>query len=157
MNMKYLYITILLAFITGLQNTNGQSLEDLSWLSGYWTSSHNGVSMEELWLSPSGNMMLGLHRDVFGNNRSSFEYLRIVQTENQITYLASPGGTSPTSFPLKEVSDQKAVFENLDHDFPQRIIYSLDDTDLTVRIEDQSGEKAMQWIWKKTTLTQKNE
>lgn len=157
MNMKNLYITILLTFIAGLQNTTGQSLEDLNWLSGYWTSNQNGISMEELWLSPSGNMMLGLHRDVFGGNRSSFEYLRIVQTEDQIIYLASPGGTSPTSFPLKEVTGQKAIFENLDHDFPQRIIYSLNGTDLTVRIEDQSGEKGMQWLWKRTTLTSKNE
>ncbi len=127
-----------------------QSLSDLNWMAGYWTSSENGTTMEELWTPYAGGLLVGLHRDVFGNGRSSFEFLRIVQSEKDIVYLASPSGRPATPFTLKELSGQKAVFENLEHDFPQRIIYSREGDTLTARIEDKSGDKGMQWTWTKT-------
>jgi hypothetical protein len=51
---------------------------------------------------------------------------------------------------MTENKDQKVVFENLEHDFPQRIIYSRSGDTLTARIEDESGEKSMEWVWTKT-------
>ncbi|HAH52596.1 MAG TPA: hypothetical protein DCL80_15590 [Balneola sp.] len=95
-------------------------------------------------------MMLGVHRDVNENGRSSFEYLRIMRTREGIVYVASPGGKLGTTFTMIENIDQKVVFENLDHDFPQRIIYSRSGDTLTARIEDESGEKSMEWVWTKT-------
>lgn len=148
LSMKSTLLLLFLALTTA--SIQAQTLTDLDWMSGYWTSSENGTTMEELWTPASGGMMLGLHRDVFGNGRSSFENIRIVQTAEGIVYLASPGGKPATPFTLKEVSAQKAVFENLEHDFPQRIIYSKEGNNLTARIEDETGEKGMQWTWIKT-------
>lgn len=144
---------IMLFLIAGILTVpaQSQSLSDLEWLSGYWTTtSQNGVTMEELWMKPSGGLMAGLHRDVFPNGRFSFEYLRIMETKDGILYVPSPGGKESVSFTLTEVTPNKAVFENLKHDFPQRIIYSLADKKLTARIEDESGKKGMQWTWEKT-------
>lgn len=143
------FILICILF-TGL--SNAQKLTDLDWMTGYWSSSQNGNTQEELWTPASGGLMLGLHRDVFSSGRSSFEYLRIVESENKIVYLASPGGQSPTSFTLTESGNNKAVFENPEHDFPQRIIYSLDGGRLTARIEDTAGKNAMEWTWTKTNF-----
>tara|TARA_R110000868_G_scaffold259361_1_gene517135 strand:+ start:37036 stop:37485 length:450 start_codon:yes stop_codon:yes gene_type:complete len=148
MKSGILLIAITLSSIT----IQAQSLSDLEWMTGYWSSSENGTTMEELWSTSSGGMMLGLHRDVFGNGRSSFEYLRIVQSDNEILYLASPSGRPATPFTLKELSHQKVVFENIENDFPQRIIYSREGDKLTARIEDQSGDKGMQWTWTKTNF-----
>ena len=131
-----------------------QTLEDLDWMSGYWKLSQGGTTLEELWTPAAGGMMVGLNRTVYANGRASFEFLRIVQTDSSIVYLASPGGASPTPFSLTEVSDSKAVFENLAHDFPQRIIYSLNGNQLTARIEDESGEKGMQWTWTNASFDQ---
>jgi len=50
------------------------------------------------------------------------------------------------------LTSEKVVFENLSHDFPQRIIYSRAGDKLTARIEDESGEKGMQWSWTKMEL-----
>ncbi|HAW80401.1 MAG TPA: hypothetical protein DEO59_01225 [Balneola sp.] len=126
------------------------ALPELAWLTGYWTSTEDGTTIEELWTNGAGYMMLGVHRDVNENGRSSFEYLRIMRTREGIVYVASPGGKLGTTFTMIENIDQKVVFENLDHDFPQRIIYSRSGDTLTARIEDESGEKSMEWVWTKT-------
>lgn len=148
MNYRNLLSLILTVFI--VQTAAAQDLTDLDWMAGYWTSSENGAAMEELWTESSGGMLIGIHRDVFGNGGSSFEYLRIVNSGDGIVYLASPGGRPATPFTLTELKDKKVVFENLENDFPQRIIYSRKGDELTARIEDQSGEKGMQWTWTKT-------
>lgn len=147
--MKTIIITSLIFISTSL---HAQSLQDLNWMNGYWTQQENGNSVEELWTSPKAGIMLGINRGINANGRSSFEFIRIVESEGKIVYLASPGGQAPTPFTLTEVSEKKAVFENMENDFPQRIIYSRDGDKLTARIEDASGEKKMQWIWTKTNF-----
>ena len=40
-----------------------------------------------------------------------------------LVFLPKPGGGARVSFPLKDSFGGKATFENLKHDFPQRVIY----------------------------------
>lgn len=152
MKLIYIFLALFVAFIT--LNSKAQTLDptlpELSWLAGYWTSSEDGDTIEELWTHGSGYMMLGLHRDVSANGRSSFEFIRIMRTRDGIVYVANPNGNSGTTFKMKENEDQKIIFENLDHDFPQRIIYSRTGNKLIARIEDESGQKSMEWTWTKT-------
>lgn len=125
------------------------TLADLAWMAGSWSGVSQGIEMEEHWTAPKGNSMVGMHRDV-GKGRTLFEFLRIEQRGDQIVYLSMPNGRSPaTPFPLKEVSGTRAVFENPDHDFPQRIIYWKDGNDLRARIEGTQGGKTggEEWRW----------
>ncbi|HET8774097.1 MAG TPA: DUF6265 family protein [Thermoanaerobaculia bacterium] len=123
------------------------TLDDLSWMSGHWTSAKDGLVMEEVWTEPGGGVMLGLHRDAKGA-KASFEFLRIAETNGQIVYLAQPGGKPPTPFTLVELHGKRAVFANPQHDFPKRIIYWLEDGKLCARVEGD-GEGAEQWCWAK--------
>lgn len=128
-------------------------LKELSWLTGSWTGTQDGVEMEELWLQPKGNTMLGLHRDVKGGRTILFEFLRIEATADAITYWASPKGRPATPFRLIELKDKRVVFENAEHDFPSRIIYWLDkDGSLHAKIEGKLGGKpaAEEWIWRRS-------
>ena len=104
---------------------------------------------EEFWSEPAGGVMLGLHRDVFPDDSSFFEFLRIVSTDQRITYVASPRGVGTTSFALVEIDGQSATFENPGHDFPQRIIYRREDDRLIARIEGETdgGPAAREWVW----------
>jgi Domain of unknown function (DUF6265) len=95
-------------------------------MAGTWTGVQEKVEMEEHWLPPKGNTMLGLHRDVASGKTVMFEFLRIEWTPEGITYWASPRGRAATPFRLKEARDKYVVFENPEHDFPQRIIYWLE-------------------------------
>ena len=124
-------------------------IHELSWMVGHWQGKSGNTSMEELWLAPDGGLMLGLHRDVFGPDRAFFEYLRIEQKADEITYFASPGGAPATPFLLKELENGRAVFNNPNHDFPKVIIYSRQGEKLTARVEgEQNGQLAMsEWTW----------
>ena len=131
------------------------SIADLSWLAGSWAGEAKGIRMEEHWTSPSGNSMVGLHRDVGKGRTLLFEFLRIEQQGDQIVYLSMPNGRSPaTPFPLKEAFGTRVVFENPKHDFPQRIIYWKDGNDLRARIEGTMNGKAgsEEWRWAPGTL-----
>ncbi len=129
----------------------GTDLSALAWMAGNWTGVHDGVEMEEHWLAPKGNTMLALHRDVVGGRTVSFEFLRIEATPDGITYWASPRGRPATPFRLVALKDKRVVFENADHDYPQRIIYWLgNDGSLHAKIEGILGGKpaSEEWTWR---------
>jgi hypothetical protein len=125
-------------------------IADLAWMAGSWSGEFRGIQMEEHWTAPKGNSMVGLHRDVGKGRTMLFEFLRIEQQGDRIVYLSMPNGRSPaTAFPLKEMSGTRAVFENPQHDFPQRIIYWKDGNDLRARIEGTMNGKpaSEEWRW----------
>jgi len=125
-------------------------LARLAWLEGRWEGASDGVAMEEHWTAPRGGALLGLHRDVKGGRMVSFEFLRIQATPEGVVYFASPRGSAPTSFRLVELGEKRAVFENRQHDFPQRILYWLDPAGaLHARIEGPQAGKTVseEWVW----------
>ena len=90
-----------------------------------------------------------------GGKAKSFEYFRIEEREDGLWYLTQPRGQAATAFKAKEVSASRVVFEKLDHDFPQRIIYWRDKPgELRARIEgDVKGKlQGAQWTWAASTL-----
>jgi hypothetical protein len=109
----------------------------LAWMEGHWFSAEGGVEMEELWTSPSGGALIGMHKDVKGTRMTSFEFLRIEATpEDGLVYFASPRSAPVTPFALIELGEKRAVFENRGHDFPRRILYWIGASgELHARIE----------------------
>jgi hypothetical protein len=125
------------------------SLADMAFMVGHWVGDAGSIEMEEFWIVPKGGIMLGLHRDSAPGKKAFFEYLRIEERDGALVYVASPRGVGATAFVLVAVDDRGAVFENLDHDFPQRIIYRRDEDFLTARVEgDVDGEmQSSEWVW----------
>jgi Domain of unknown function (DUF6265) len=103
------------------------AIGDLAWLAGAWVGTRSsGSSIEERWSPPLGGAMLAVSRSVNTSGKMfAFEYLRIVERDNGLVYIAQPGGAKPTEFVLTEVSPTKAVFDNPRHDYPKRIVYAL--------------------------------
>jgi len=132
------------------------TLSDLSWLTGYWMSDKRGALMEELWLRAADGVMIGLHRDAFGDGHTTFEYLRIMQTADGLVYYATPGGYDTTKFKLTKMGERdgvkEVVFENPEHDFPQLIRYSLSARGLMAQVEGlEDDERVVQtWIWQRS-------
>ena len=149
--MKNLWVLAIIlwcggAFASGPEDA---SLADLGWMAGHWAGHSGDVGMEEFWTTPDGGVMVGLHRDVFPDGSSFFEFLRIATTDRGMTYVASPRGTGATEFVLVSLDQQSVIFENLEHDFPQRIIYQREGDRLTARIEGMVGGnlRAKEWTW----------
>lgn len=103
------------------------SIGDMAWLAGAWVGTRStGSTNEERWSPPLGGAMLAVSRSVNTSGKMfAFEYLRIVEREGGLIYIAQPGGKIPTEFVLTEVSANRAVFENPRHDYPNRIVYEL--------------------------------
>ena len=134
-------------------NAKAAKIDDLNWLSGSWSGESDGQQTEEQWLPPKAGMMLGVNRSVFANGKSMFEFLRIAETSDGLTYFASPRGAPATPFELKEISANRATFENLKNDFPQRIVYRRDEDRLIARIEGSVNGKAQSMVWNWTSAT----
>ena len=96
-----------------------------------------------------------MHRDVQDGRAVGCEFFRI-QVQDAITYLTQPGGRPAVPFKMKEMSARRIVFENLGHDFPQRIIYwQTQPGELRARIEGTVNGKleSEEWTWSKLIST----
>ena len=117
-------------------------------MTGSWTQAREGETVQESWLGPRGKMMAAVNLTTSTRRGTSFEYLRIVDAPSGLVYLASPGGKPPVEFKLKELGDKRVVFENLAHDFPQRVMYWIEpDGAMKARIEGtaQGKTRGMEW------------
>lgn len=83
--------------------------------------------------------MLATSRTVSRERMSAFEFLRIVERDGGLVYIAQPNGAPPTEFVLSELVGKKAVFENPRHDYPNKIVYELTDAGLTATIGQTKG------------------
>ena len=129
------------------------TIDDLAWLSGCWAAAGQQAGSGEQWMSPAGGTMLGMNRNVRDGKTVAFEFIRIVEQEaGGLEFIASPSGQNTTSFSMSSLSDREVIFENPDHDFPQRIIYRLmSDDELLGRIEGtiDGKERAVDFPMKK--------
>ena len=129
----------------GLGSSPPANISELSWIAGAWQSAPGGrAQIEEYWTQPAGGSMLGISRTIAGDKTVEFEYLRIEQRASDVYYVASPGARCPaTDFKLTRWSNQEAIFENPQHDFPKRIIYRKgSDGTLTASIDGGEGTKS---------------
>jgi len=118
-------------------------LEDFAWLAGCWEYDRGGRISEERWTKPKAGMMLGTGQTVKDGKTVEFEFMRIHEEKGEIFFTAKPSGQPEASFKLISYKDGKAVFENSQHDFPQRVIYGKQpDGVLLARIEgEMNGQK----------------
>jgi hypothetical protein len=119
------------------------TLNDLSWFAGCWEANLRGRKVNEQWMKPGGGIMLGMARTVAQGKAAEFEFTQIREDKDgAIYYVAKPSGQAETSFKLVTLKNKEAVFENLQHDFPQRIIYRLQaDGSLFARVEATANGK----------------
>jgi len=121
------------------------SVDTLGWMAGCWELNvpHRQMTISEHWMKPSGGTLIGMSRTVRGGKTTDFEFIRIVTTDKGIDYVAKPSSNKQeTAFSLVKWSATEAVFENLTHDFPQRIVYRNQAADaLFARIEGTQNGK----------------
>jgi hypothetical protein len=129
-------------------------LDKLAWLAGCWSQTGAAPGSVEMWTLPAGGTMLGVARTVKNGKTVEWEHTMIRETEPGVwSYVAKPGGQPEAAFALKSIGNGEVVFENPQHDFPQRIIYRQDGADgLKARIEGVSKgkEKAFDYPMQRT-------
>lgn len=116
------------------------TVDRVVWLQGCWAMDSNGRLVEEQWLAPRASSMLGVGRTTRGATLVDYEMVLIRERGEQLAYEAHPANQEPAVFMSTTVSERSIVFENLKHDFPQRIGYERISVDrLEAWIEGQQN------------------
>src|SRR5262245_34283586 len=124
------------------------TLADIAWLAGNWEGRMGAASLEERWTPAAGGAMLAVSRTVSGGRMVAFEFLRIIERDGTLVYVAQPNGRAPaTEFTLTRMGKTEALFENPAHDYPKQIHYALAaDGTLTATISDAGGAKSQKFV-----------
>lgn len=124
-------------------------IRDFSWLTGCWAAEGGDRGSGEMWSTAEGKTLLGVSRTVVSGDTVAFEYMRIAHDSNgKIVFTALPSGQKETSFTLVSHHSRRLVFENLTHDFPQRVIYERLGDELTGTIEGTTAGKRKQVVFR---------
>lgn len=125
-------------------------VEKLGWMAGSWIQEKGGVTVRESWLSPKDGAMAGVGQTNRPGKPPLIEYMKITTEPAGATFTATPPNQGPTPFVLSSAKDGEVVFENKDHDFPQRVIYRRCGADLCGRIEGTLNGKLESQDWRYT-------
>ena len=120
-------------------------LKAVAFMAGCWEMKVPGrkTVINEQWMAPAGDGMLGINRTLKDGKMNAFEFLRIIEKGGTLYYVALPSeNDSPTSFELKSISAKSVTFENLAHDFPQTITYTgVGANAMTAAVEGLASER----------------
>lgn len=127
------------------------SIADVTWISGTWVSADGARSVEEHWTSPAGGAMLAVSRTIVGGRLTEFEFLRIVERDGRLVYVAQPNGRPPTEFAMTRLDSTSVTFENPEHDFPKMIRYNARaDGALVASVAGAAGQGERSWVFART-------
>jgi hypothetical protein len=150
---RILFITIAAALLSACGSTETKDpaaeaaavptsrLDEVSWMIGTWemqAPDGSGVFTEQ-WQRVDDNNLSGTGMMLRGTDTVFSEKLQLVNEDGALWYVPTIGnqnGGQPVRFKEKSISENELVFENLSHDFPQRIIYQRKgDNALYARVE----------------------
>lgn len=123
-----------------------RTLKEVEWVLGEWTTAADRVVIRESWHRVSDTTYEGesTTMSVADDEIINYESLRLVAMSDEVFYIAKVSHNEfPVPFRLTQCSEGVAVFENLAHDAPQRLIYRIlevtapGDAELEVRVEGE--------------------
>ncbi len=147
--MRFAVCLCALLFVSAASAQPAPAMPD--WMSGYWLSCERGEQTAENWFGAGTGTLLGTNLTRHAHNQYEYEMLRIGASNSGFSYFAQPYGNPPTEFALKESAGQRVVFENLTHDFPQRVMYWRTGNVLHARVEGRINgrEEAQEWAMRR--------
>src|SRR6185436_14181697 len=132
----YLFFIVCASSCTALAQWNLKLFE------GTWQmKDEQGGIMYEEWHKISDSLYKGENYAISNNNKQVFESVEIKYVDGILCYaptVKDQNEGKEVLFKLKEISEggKKFIFENLQHDFPQRIIYHFKNkSTLDARVE----------------------
>jgi len=102
------------------------AVNQLGWLAGHWRMEKGGRVVDEQWMAPAAGVMLGMSRTIARGKVVQHEFTQIREGPGGTLYfIAMPSGQKEAAFQIVSLSATEVVFENPQHDFPQKISYTL--------------------------------
>ncbi|MDB5146484.1 MAG: hypothetical protein JWQ57_504 [Mucilaginibacter sp.] len=123
-----LLIVICIAFT---HNSFGQKkatpIAQAKWLIGSWKNQSAKTLDIETWKKLDDSTFLGRSYSLAGTDTVSSEHIRIEQHAGKLYYIPTVKNQNDgkaVTFTLTSANNQHLVFENPEHDFPQKITYT---------------------------------
>lgn len=108
---------------------HGSNMQSFEWMVGSWTMKTRNGTIMETWVSLNDSTMGG--ESILIKNTGATEQrekLRFICTRKEYFYCVTMPGQNNNEeikFRVTSFADSSFVSENLQHDFPKRIIYQL--------------------------------
>ena len=129
-------------------SNSGEQFRKMDWLNGRWENKSNNLKIIETWQRENGMGFLVKGYMLENTDTVFSESVKVTLKSGVIIYevtLPNQNDSKPVMFKLTENTGRKVVFENPDHDFPQKITYQQHQPDsMLVQLEgraDQALEK----------------
>lgn len=140
MNIKIIGLAIILTgcYISCKNNQDANSetltkspneLETANWLIGKWGNSENGIDVTEIWKKENDSVYTGISYAIRDKKDTvSLERIRLEKQKDNLVYIPlvkDQNAGEVVKFTLTSSEKHKLVFENPEHDFPQKVSYKL--------------------------------
>jgi uncharacterized protein DUF6265 len=124
------------------------SIRDLAWLEGTWRGTIGDRDFEARYSGADGGQVLSASKYTKDGVAAGFEFERFEEQGDSLVLTPFPEGKSSVTFRLAEldVKGQRAVFENLAHDFPTRLSYQRVANDRLTILVSGPGEDANEQV-----------
>jgi hypothetical protein len=100
-------------------------MSSLYWVEGEWKGRVKGGMMFETWVMQEDSSLKGHSYTLVNSDTILREHMYIEQRDNGIFYVVNVRhNDGPVAFKFIECTSKGCVFENLEHDFPTRIVYA---------------------------------
>ncbi len=144
--IKYLLLLFILNSCSPqVDSFHNNSIESLHWLIGSWKTVSENTTTYEIWLKANDSILIGKSFAIKLQDTVFSETIAIKKIGNDLFYIptvSNQNNGQPVQFKFIEFKNGEFIFENKEHDFPNRIIYKNPQPDfLSARIEGKRNGK----------------
>lgn len=153
LNFNFILAIIISQFLFSCGNSNEEkSLEStklnnklaaFNWLAGDWEDRTDSSLTAEYWNIESDTVIRGTGMYLVKKDTMFFERLSIELKDGEIYYVPivnDQNNQLPVYFKLTAMQDTVFIFENPQHDFPQKIVYEFHQPDILFAYIEGSDE-----------------
>lgn len=141
--MKKIAWLILLLLIFSFTQIN--TMQQLQRLQGSWYMKTAKGIVGESWTVANNNLMQSKAYSVVANDTTLYETVSLENKNGAINYTviaANQNNEQPVSFKLTSSINNSFVFENKQHDYPKRIVYTFINNDSILAYVDDGIEQS---------------
>jgi hypothetical protein len=146
-------LLIILAALLFSPVASAQDVSDLRWLAGCWRTeapreAESGATYTHVWIAPEAPIILGYDYHEGEGEVQGWSQMRI-ESNGVPEFVDMPLGSFPVRYRLVgEETDNRATFENQEHDYPTRVEYWREGNRLYRRIS-RAGEDAQELAYRR--------
>lgn len=129
MFQKITLLALIIAFAScqKKESVEKDKIKIADWIIGNWENNSPEGVLSENWQKLNDSTFSASSYFIKGKDTLHFETIILAQLGETLTYKATVKGQNddkPVSFPSISESDKQLIFENLQHDYPQKITYT---------------------------------